>query len=54
MKSKTYVCNKCKKFLAELKQDGYIEIKNSKSISSNGNEFVIRCKCGEIKIIKIG
>lgn len=54
MKSKTYVCNKCKRFLAELKQDGYIEIKNSKSISSNGKVFVIRCKCEEINTIKIG
>gem|GEM_PF-2893629 len=53
MKSKTYVCNNCKRFLAELKQNGYLEIKNSKSISSNGKEFVIRCKCEEINIIKI-
>ncbi|MGN0942192.1 hypothetical protein [Fusobacterium varium] len=53
MKNKTYICNKCQRFLAELKQNGYLEIKNSKSISSNGKEFMIICKCKEVNIIKL-
>lgn len=46
MKQK-YICNICNKFVAEMKEDGYIEINpKAKKISSNGKEFRIVCKCG--------
>lgn len=50
---KKYRCKKCGKFLLEQKENGEIEIKNSKSISGKNNDFVIECRCGLTNIIKI-
>lgn len=49
-----YICKKCNSFVAEKKEDGYIEINpKSKRISSNGKEFKITCKCRENNKINI-
>lgn len=51
---KKYICKKCNSFVASMKEDGYMEINpKSKKISSNGKEFKITCKCGEVNVVKI-
>nr|DAV86962.1 MAG TPA: protein of unknown function (DUF3797) [Caudoviricetes sp.] len=50
---KKYRCKKCGRFLLEQKENGEIEIKNSKSISRKINDFVIKCRCGVKNAIKI-
>lgn len=53
MKQK-YLCKKCNKFVAEVKEDGDIEINpKSKKIFYNKNEFKIICKCGEQNNLKL-
>ena len=49
----SYVCKKCKMFIAEKKDDGYIHYNSKCKFASNGREIKITCKCGEIHLIKI-
>ncbi|MGL5316082.1 hypothetical protein [Cetobacterium sp. ZOR0034] len=48
----TYVCKKCKMFIAEKKDDGYIHYNTKCRFASNGIDIKITCKCGEVHMIK--
>lgn len=45
-------CSKCKKFIFETDEQGYLHLRKDLKISTNGTEINIKCTCGEmIKIV---
>ena len=53
MKDKKNYCKSCGSFLFNTKENKYIEFRDGLSISSNGTEFKIKCKCGHETVIVI-
>lgn len=53
MKNKKNYCKSCHVFLFNTKENGYIEFRDGLGISSNGTEFVVKCKCGHETVIVI-
>lgn len=53
MKDKKTFCKKCRSFLFKSKENGYIEFKSGLDISSNGEQFIIKCSCGDITVVNL-
>lgn len=53
MKNKKNYCKSCHNFLFNTKENGYIEFRDGLGISSNGTEFVVKCKCGHETVVVI-
>ncbi|MGL6063750.1 MAG: hypothetical protein ACRC0S_01560 [Fusobacteriaceae bacterium] len=45
-------CKKCRKLIATI-ENKWFQIKGTNNISSDGKEFRITCKCGEVNNYKI-
>lgn len=50
---KALYCKKCKTFLVKASKDNWLEFPKNVKISSNGEYFKIKCKCGEEILLKI-
>ncbi|WP_211492939.1 MULTISPECIES: hypothetical protein [unclassified Fusobacterium] len=50
---KALYCKKCHSFLVKANEDNWLEFPKNVKISSNGEYFKIKCKCGEETLLKI-